>query len=150
MYTDQLQKVMTEREGYTEFNDCTVVALSVALEIPYSVAHRMLADQGRQERKGFHLVSWLENEARAGRTLCGYKPTAVKCGKLMPTCRRTPWFMCDNMYTYPTLARVRRDFPKGRFIVRKNRHVFAMTDGEVHDNIGPRTRITNLVLFERA
>ena len=141
MYTDQLQKVMTEREGYTEFNDCTVVALSVALEIPYSVAHRMLADQGRQERKRFRLVSWLENEARAGRTLCGYKPTAVKCGKIQSASTR---------HTYPTLARVRRDFPKGRFIVRKNRHVFAMTDGEVHDNIGPRTRITNLVLFERA
>ena len=147
MYTDQLQKVMTEREGYTEFNDCTVVALSVALEIPYSVAHRMLADQGRQERKRFRLVSWLENEARAGRTLCGYKPTVVKCGKIQSAyTSQFPW----SGYTYPTLARVRRDFPKGRFIVRKKRHVFAMTDGEVHDNIGPRTRITNLVLFERA
>ena len=119
------------KDSYGEDNDCTVVALSVAAGIPYNVAHDILRAAGRERCKGFRLVGWLRCQYRDGRSVCGYKVTPVNAGR-------------------KTLAQVRRDFPKGRFILRKRGHVFAMIDNEVMDyGRGNRTRITDLFLFER-
>lgn len=117
----------------SERADCTVIAMSIGLRIPYDVAYRMLAAEGRQPNHGFHLSSWLRNRAACGTILCGYKVTSVRVPSL-------------------TLAQVRHDFPKGRFIVRKRQHVFAMIDGEILDmnGAGGRTLITDLFLLERA
>lgn len=144
--TDAYVKVMAEREGHNENSDCTVIALSIVLAIPYDVAHSMLADAGRRNRRGFGLLSWLRVRREVNH--CGYKVTTVSCGRLQDAALRLarPW---AASYTYPTLAQVQRDFPKGRFIVRKARHVFAMIDGVIHDSCGPRTRITDIALFER-
>jgi hypothetical protein len=119
---------------HSEDNDCTVIALSVALAVPYDVAHKILADQGRKPLRGFKLTSWLQELSRTKTRLCGYTFTAVVA------------------WECPTLARVARDFPKGRFILRKRGHALAMVDGVVHDFdlSGPRTRITHLFLLERA
>ena len=115
-----------------ERGDCTVIALSIGLGIPYDVAYRMLAAEGRRPNHGFHLRNWLRERATAGTILCGYKVTSVRVPCL-------------------TLARVMRDFPRGRFILRKHRHVFAMIDGEILDmnGAGSRTLITDLFLLER-
>ena len=119
------------KDSYGEDNDCTVVALSIAAGIPYNVAHDILRAAGRERCRGFRLVGWLRCQYRDGRSVCGYKVTPVNA------CRKT-------------LAQVRRDFPKGRFILRKRGHVFAMIDNEVMDyGTGNRTRITDLFLFER-
>ena len=119
------------KDSYGEDNDCTVVALSIAAGIPYNVAHDILRAAGRERCKGFRLVGWLRCQYRDGRSVCGYKVTPVNAG-------------------WKTLAQVRRDFPKGRFILRKRGHVFAMIDNEVMDyGTGNRTRITDLFLFER-
>ena len=119
------------KDSYGEDNDCTVVALSIAAGIPYNVAHDILRAAGRERCKGFRLGGWLRCQYRDGRSVCGYKVTPVNA------CRKT-------------LAQVRRDFPKGRFILRKRGHVFAMIDNEVMDyGTGNRTRITDLFLFER-
>ena len=119
------------KDSYGEDNDCTVVALSIAAGIPYNVAHDILRAAGRERCKGFRLVGWLRCQYRDGRSVCGYKVTPVNAGR-------------------KTLAQVRRDFPKGRFILRKRGHVFAMIDNEVMDyGRGNRTRITDLFLFER-
>ena len=119
------------KDSYGEDNDCTVVALSIAAGIPYNVAHDILRAAGRERCRGFRLVGWLRCQYRDGRSVCGYKVTPVNAGR-------------------KTLAQVRRDFPKGRFILRKRGHVFAMIDNEVMDyGTGNRTRITDLFLFER-
>ena len=119
------------KDSYGEDNDCTVVALSIAAGIPYNVAHDILRAAGRERCKGFRLVGWLRCQYRDGRSVCGYKVIPVNAGR-------------------KTLAQVRRDFPKGRFILRKRGHVFAMIDNEVMDyGRGNRTRITDLFLFER-
>ena len=119
------------KDSYGEDQDCTVVALSIAAGIPYNVAHDILRAAGRERCRGFRLVGWLRCQYRDGRSVCGYKVTPVNAGR-------------------KTLAQVRRDFPKGRFILRKRGHVFAMIDNEVMDyGTGNRTRITDLFLFER-
>lgn len=125
---DELKRVYAQRDA-SEKSDCTVVALSIAIGVPYDVAHRMLAEAGRHDRRGFRLSSWLREQRQS--TICGYKVTAAK----------VPWL---------TLAQIRRDFPRGRFIVRKRGHVFAMIDGVILDyNTGNRTRITDIFHFER-
>jgi hypothetical protein len=138
--TDAYNTAMWQRESYigsVENNDCTVVALSIALSLPYGVAHAILARYGRRNGKGFQLIQWLRQYGKVN--LYGFKATVVDC---------TP-FECGRARIYPTLAKVRRDFPRGRFIVRKPGHVFAMIDGVVHDSAGQRTRITSIVAFER-
>lgn len=112
--------------------DCTVIALSIGLGIPYDVAYRMLEAAGRRPNHGFGLSAWLRGKSQIGDMLCGYKVTSV----------HVPWL---------TLTQVRHDFPKGRFIVRKRGHVFAMLDGVVLDmnGAGGRTLVTDLFLLER-
>ena len=150
--TDAYDKVYREREGYMEHADCTVIATSIALGLPYDVAHGLLERQGRRDRHAFHLAHWLKSCAGLGVTLCGYRVTAVNCASLANRQGLNPQRMYyrSSNYRYPTLAKVQRDFPKGRFILRKAHHVFALIDGEWHDTCGPRTRISDLFLFERA
>jgi hypothetical protein len=134
------ETVMAERlEHFGEDNDCTVVALSLVLGIPYDVAHKMLADQGRQYKTGFRLVEWLYED-----NISGWWVTVVSCPRVFHGS------LNRHTVTLPTLAKVRRDFPRGRFIVRKRNHVFAMIEGVIHDDAGPRTRITHVAVFERA
>jgi hypothetical protein len=129
---DQRGKFISECAA--ESKDCTVIAMSIALGIPYDVSHKMLADAGRVPHNGFHLVSWLRGKARINDgMLYGYKITHVSVPRL-------------------TLAQVVRDFPKGRFILRMKRHAFCLIDGKVHDydySTG-RSRILDMFLLERA
>ena len=38
---------------FEEYNDCTVIALSVVTELPYSFCHSLLKKAGRKQGKGF-------------------------------------------------------------------------------------------------
>lgn len=141
-------RVRAQRESYGEANDCTVIALSIAVGIPYDVAHGMLLLAGRRNCHGFMMTAWLADKAKLGETVCGYKFTQVDCGELdksaLPAYSRRP------LYKYKTVAQVRRDFPKGRFILSIHKHVFAMIDGVILDYTSPRSRVKRLTLVERA
>ena len=137
----EFARVNAERESHNESSDCSVVALSIAVGIPYDVAHDILAKAGRRSRHGFQMTAWLADQARLGITCCGYKFTQTSCGKIN---YRTAG------YTYPTVAKVHRDFPKGRFMVSVSGHIFAMIDGVILDYNGPRRQVKKLTLVERA
>lgn len=52
---------------------------------------------------------------------------------------------------YVTLGQFLKDFPKGRFVVRKSGHVFAVIDGKQFDAIpnGMRCRLTGVYHFAK-
>ena len=110
---------------FLEKYDCTVVALSIALDIPYWVAHERLRVAGRDNGKPFRFEAWMN----AMPTVCGYSVSR--------------W----NAYGH-TLSHILRNCAKGRFILKKNHHVFAMIDGMVHDHgIGSSTKIYQVWKF---
>jgi hypothetical protein len=145
----ELARVFAQRECYGEANDCSVISMSVAFGIPYNVAHDILAAAGRQKGKGMYFQTYLRNVAESGEMICGYKVTSVRCEALPSSnygyTRRARWI-------YPSLQKVQRDFPKGRFILIKRGHAFTMLDGKVIDSMAAtgRTQITNLFFLERA
>ena len=130
-------KEQIERDSFNENHDCTVVALAAAADIPYREAHAILAKAGRRPRKGFKFRLWLDNQCFMARM----KNRDVVFGNYRVQRVRMDWPV--------TLAKVLRDFPRGRFIARKRSHVFVVNDGQVLNLWqGVRTRITNLWYFE--
>jgi hypothetical protein len=131
---ESLSEDITEQsKSLNEHNDCTVVALSVAAGISYQDAHRMLSDAGRKPRRGFKFSIWLNNQCFMARM----KNTEVHLGKYKVQSVR--------MGNSITLAKLLRDFPRGRFIARKRKHVFVVVDGKVYNLCsGARTLIKNL------
>jgi hypothetical protein len=99
--------------------DCSVRALSVAARISYSDAHARFAAAGRKNG----------------------------C--------RTPWKAIDTVHgamglrdifawKSPTLAQFLKVHPRGRFVLIRRGHSFALVDGIVHDwarGTGARSRI---------
>jgi hypothetical protein len=139
----ELDKVMQERIAHSEGNDCSVIALSIVIGVPYNVAHDVLCAAGRRQGRGFQMSGWLSEQANLGGIICGYKFTQVR------TC--TVDYKYAG-YKYKTVAQVRRDFPKGRFFLSVNHHIFAMIDGKLLDgsDTGMRSRVLRLTLAERA
>ena len=127
-----LGQIWDQREAYGERSDCSVIAMSCAFGIPYNVAHDILKDAGRVDKRGFGFCAWLRQTVAALDHICGYKVTPVRVPRL-------------------TLSQVRRDFPKGRFVIRKSGHAFAMIDGKILDPeaSGPRAIVTDIFLLER-
>ena len=144
----ELARVYAQRECYGEANDCSVIAMSVAFGVPYNVAHDILAAAGRQKGKGMYFQTYLQGVAERKESICGYNVTAVKCHGLLTSSRvyrRARW-------VYPSLGKIRRDFPKGRFILIKSGHTFTLLDGKVIDGSAAtdRTQITYLFYLEPA
>jgi len=110
----------------TEMRDCTVFAVATAARIPYTEAHALLKLAGRRDRYGFALKKFM-----AGRkTLGAYNVEHVSVPKI-------------------TLAQFLRDFPHGRFLVRRQGHAFTVVNGAVRDSApeGARRRIKDLWLL---
>ena len=129
------------RLAYDERSDCTVAALASAADLPYREAHAMLKKAGRKDRRGFQFRLWLDNQCAIARM----KGTTVRLGNY--NVMRVHF---DREYR-PTLAKFLHDFPRGRFILRKRRHVFTVIDGRVSNlSTGARTRITNIWYFTEA
>jgi len=134
-----------ERDSFHENHDCTVVAVAGAADIPYREAHALLAKAGRKPRHGFKFRTWLNNQCW-GAHIKGEK---FRLGAYTVTRIILPWYNKYNQGV--TLAQFLRDFPRGRFLLRKSGHVFFVDDGKVLNlgSTGVRTRITNLWHLER-
>ncbi len=92
-------------------NDCTVRALAVAKGMQYDDAYDLLAEAGRKCGRGFEFKDWISKQ---------------------------PW---ARKISFPAIKGQRRmnpstfveKFPKGVFICRVAKHVFAVRDGVVYD-----------------
>jgi hypothetical protein len=91
-------------------NDCTVRAVASAYGLDYDTAYDKLAAAGRKCFDGFHLGPWLDDQGAEKLSF-----PAVKGQK-----RMNPAKFCAA-------------YPKGRFICRTAKHVFAVIDGVVFD-----------------
>ena len=124
-----IDPVLQRGDAYSnERQDCTVHATSIAAQIPYYQAHDLLARFGRSPRHCIRYLSFVRDmRERVG----AYRIEIV------------------HMPETVTLAKFLRDFPKGRFVVRKSGHVFAVIDGIQYDSFpnGPRVRITHIYHF---
>ena len=100
-------------------------------QIPYYQAHDLLARFGRSPRHGIPYLSFVCNLRERGECVGAYRIERVRMPETV------------------TLAKFLRDFPKGRFVVRKSGHVFAVIDGIQYDSFpnGPRVRITHIYHF---
>jgi len=90
-----------------EANDCTVIAYSIAANIPYANAHAELFLAGRKFRRGFQFPLF----------------AATKDWKRFPR----PGMEVDKYVQYIAYS--------GRWIIQVRGHVFAVVDGVIHDTI---------------
>lgn len=104
-----------------EENDCTVCALAGATDMPYAEAHRILKDAGRRDGRRFKFLLYMSCQG----------PSPEIGGWTFTQLRDVP---------YITINRFLKDFPKGRFIVRRRGHVCAVIDGKVVSEPYPRLR----------
>lgn len=99
--------------GMKERADCTVCAFVHVSGKRYAKVHAAFARRGRKNRCSFDLNSHLHRIAAD----LGFRARLV---------RRSG-----------TVARLLRDFPRGRFIVHISGHAFAIVNGVIHDSWSP-------------
>jgi len=130
-----------------EHMDCTVHATAIAAQIPYFEAHQLLARFGRRPRRGVKyrdFIAWAMSPT--GYSITGTKIERGPCGKI--GAYRVQRVALDKPVT---LAQFLKDFPNGRFVVRKSGHVFAVIDGQQFDGSpnGMRCRLTGIYHFTK-
>lgn len=94
-----------------EKRDCTVRALGCAAGVSYVEAHKALEAAGRTPKRGVFLSSLIANDA-------------------------IPGFAFESvLFDGPIkLSNFLRNFPDGRYLLRKSKHAFSVIEGVVHDN----------------
>lgn len=107
------QEVQRESQAIGETNDCTVKAVSIACQVPYSEAHQYLKSLGRKNRRGHH---WQANGIGYAEALHKIGVEGVEVG--------------FRSKTVKTLA---RELTKGHYMVKVKGHVLAIVDGKVED-----------------
>lgn len=112
-----------------ERNDCTVRALCIATNRPYTEAYHLLHNAGRKPNRGFYFEKLLKK--RTNYLGC----TFTKIGFRKPR----------------TLKKFLEYYPKGIYCVRIRGHVFVIMDGIVHDMFQPKAycRITAAWIVEK-
>jgi hypothetical protein len=117
---------------YRENNSCTVVALACTLDWSYGKAHRHMAKHGRKNRRGMHMETWLP----------ALEEAAAKEGK---TVREL------NGPRGMTIGRFAKEYPKGTYYIRVNKHAVAIINGVMQDwtaNTAGRRKILNCFKIE--
>ena len=109
-----------------EANDCTVRALANAYGMPYKLAHKIMAKQGRQSKSGLHPAKTHEALTRMGFNLLGVYGTTKKAR-----------FLARMLECQPksgiTLATLLTSIGLGRYVVTIRGHALAIVNGEVLD-----------------
>jgi hypothetical protein len=96
--------------GIEEKGDCTIRALAISAGIPYKFAHKIGAEAGRKNKKGFHPEKLLKYAKRE------YGITYKK-----------------KHYKSVTIGRFIKENPTGRYYVATNVHAFAIINGTIYD-----------------
>lgn len=129
--------LMLQRQAFNESNDCVVRAIAIAYGMTYPMAHDACMAAGRKHRDGIRtslVVRMLQHANHIGTR--GLKEIE---------CRGTKRIRGYNQL-YPTLKDLEPLLRKGRFILRKRDHAFAVVDGVQYDWVrqGPQSRITDI------
>lgn len=106
-------------------NDCSVRALSIAANMPYADAHRLFALAGRRDGRRTPVFVTAGIHERLGYT-------------------RIPTVGSTHYGTQMTVAQFLRAHPRGRYVLHRRSHAFAVVDGVVHDwasGTGTRSRV---------
>lgn len=115
-----------------EHNDCAVRAASLAANVPYQDVHKLFEAKGRIRHRGTKWETLRQAVTELGGTL------ATQAMAVRYSVQRQ------------TLAAWLRDHPRGRYLVCRSGHAFAVIDGVVHDwstGTGARSRIVMAYRF---
>jgi hypothetical protein len=124
-----MKRVKPNLEGYSkERSNCTVVALSSVTDLPYKECYQIASAAGRQNGCGFKsadLINFFNNNISES---------------------------FDEVYLEKRLNvnTFCKEYPKGKYYVRKRGHAFSVIDGVVHDMTNmstPRSFIQNAWKF---
>jgi len=111
--------VQRESVALAERNDCTVKAVSIACQIPYSEAHTYLGRLGRRRGCG-----WYEMDHWRGmRHVSGYVDNLHKLGIEYEKVE----------VRSKTVSQIVRELTSGHYLVKVRGHVLALVDGKVED-----------------
>lgn len=99
--------------GYLETKDCTVRAFAIVSGRGYKTVHAILADYGRQNRRGFAITRHVKNIAKD----LGIKLKSIKRSG--------------------SLGKLIELYPRGVLFVRVRNHVLAVIDGVANDTFRP-------------
>jgi len=123
-----------------ERNDCTVIAFSKVTGMEYAQAHRIFQLFGRKHGRGATTAKLLEFISANANVLAALKInvkdylfTSVP-PEHMPT---TLYHLRHSANQYP-----------GRYLVKINRHVFAMIDGRITDDASYMEAVIGMWKFE--
>jgi len=97
----------------TETNDCSVRATSLALNKPYNEVHKAFSKHGRRVGKGVTMITLLA-------VLKELTNDNVKIAS-------------SYIVRRESVARFIKTNPKGRYVICKRGHAFAVIDGVAHD-----------------
>lgn len=97
-----------------ESNDCSVRATSIALNKPYNEVHKTFSKHGRRVGKGVTMTTLL----------------AVLKDLTMDNVKIASSYIVRK----ESLASFIKTHPKGRYVVCKRGHAFAVIDGVAHDS----------------
>ncbi len=134
-------KVITDagrvKSGFAdENNDCTVRALAKAGNMGYAEAHKIMAEE---ERKPGHPASVFNGIVNANeKNLLNYKH--VELAKHERVYNGAPGYVGINnrpilvhRLVGPNIKQFVERYPRGRYILRIKKHVFAVIDGVMYD-----------------
>lgn len=96
-----------------ESNDCTVRATSLAINKPYQDVHKVFAEHGRRNGKGVTLATLI--------------------GVLLDITKNNMQIVASYTVKRQTLASFLKTHTKGRYVVVRRGHAFAVIDGVAHD-----------------
>lgn len=114
------------RSSLDEKNDCAVVAVSVTTGTPYKATHQAFKESGREDFKPTY--KWITFEV--------IKQMGFKVNLVFQRSKE------KKGYTKKTIAKA---FPKGRYLVFVNRHVYPLVDGVIHDIVDNQLQRVKLV-----
>lgn len=107
---DIIEKIINRPEGYKkERADCTVVALSLVLNISYIEAHTTLKENGRKNNKGF------------------------RCKKNIAKVFSSRGIEVKQVKRSGSVISLLKKYPQGRLFCIKRAHAFAVIDGIAHN-----------------
>ena len=121
-------------DGFSEANDCSVVAVAIACNVPYSHAHEAVKECGRENRHSCNHKKW----SKAIELLGGNIKEKVFCVRGYRDVKRLHnslegWLVQENKKT-ATVGNIEKTLdPNKRYILKVKGHALAMVNGRVED-----------------
>jgi hypothetical protein len=121
----------------SERNDCVVRAIASAYDIEYNKAHQWVSDKfKRQFRKGTFGLPIGMDRMSTDNTRFNYKKTKTIDPKYLTT---------NNGKSKMTVGTFVKEYDKGTYIIRVDRHAFTIKDGWVIGNPEDATKLRKVI-----